>query len=190
LSGVLVVEARGTKIAINPVPTGYRISKRPEGGVLKCERCGREDAGAVPNQKGWELWWVFQRPNDLCPLLRPKSRGNVRRIASHSALISGGLAAIPLPRLRVPVVRGRCGRTSEGAFLHVTARRPVGRSLNCSTCDRRHSPSRRCLAEPVFSKAGRGLSAGAEGADARAGSARPGDEYLLHSRPFSLPIAW
>lgn len=83
-SGVLVVNRGDTTIIINPVPTEkYLIRKRPEGGILKCERCGREDVGAFPNEKGWELWWIFQRPNDLCPDCVPKAEaiiGGSRRI--------------------------------------------------------------------------------------------------------------
>jgi hypothetical protein len=71
-SGVLVVNAGVKKIVINPVPTRYRICKRPEGGVLKCDRCGREDAGTVRGENGWELWWIFQGPHDLCADCVPK----------------------------------------------------------------------------------------------------------------------
>jgi hypothetical protein len=63
-------------IVINQIPTGnLGIGKRPEGGVLKCDRCGREEAHADRDENGWELWWLLHRYADLCPRCVPVALG-------------------------------------------------------------------------------------------------------------------
>jgi hypothetical protein len=55
-------------IGINPIPSGkLKIRKRPEGGILTCDRCRRQEADVERNENGWELWYVLQRYTDLCP---------------------------------------------------------------------------------------------------------------------------
>ena len=52
----------GMTIEINPIPKGkLGVRKRPEGGVLQCQRCGRD----------WEADGVLQRYTDLCPQCVP-----------------------------------------------------------------------------------------------------------------------
>jgi hypothetical protein len=71
-----IVERDGMTIEINPIPTGkLGIGKRPEGGVLKCDRCGCEEAQANRDENGWELWWLLQRYADLCPACVPVALG-------------------------------------------------------------------------------------------------------------------
>ena len=62
----------GMTIEINPIPKGkLGVRKRPEGGVLQCQRCGREEADVERDENGWELWYVLQRYTDLCPQCVP-----------------------------------------------------------------------------------------------------------------------
>jgi hypothetical protein len=49
----------------------HEIGKRPEGGILTCDRCLREEANEERNENGWELWYVLQRYTDLCPACVP-----------------------------------------------------------------------------------------------------------------------
>ena len=63
-----IVKRDGLTIEINPIPRGkLLIGKRPEGGILTCDRCGRQEANVERNENGWELWHVLQRYTDLCP---------------------------------------------------------------------------------------------------------------------------
>ena len=77
-------------IEINPIPSGkLGIRKRPEGGILTCDRCRRVEANAERDENGWELWYVLQRYTDLCPSCVPIARsicGESRRIPNAQFL--------------------------------------------------------------------------------------------------------
>ena len=77
-------------IEINPIPSGkLGIRKRPEGGILTCDRCRRVEANAERDENGWELWYVLQRYTDLCPSCVPIARsicGESRRIPNPQFL--------------------------------------------------------------------------------------------------------
>jgi hypothetical protein len=79
-----IVTRDGLTIEINPIPSGkLHIGKRPESGVLTCDRCGRDEANGERNENGWELWDILQRYTDLCPACVPlatSSCGYSRRI--------------------------------------------------------------------------------------------------------------
>ncbi|HZZ23640.1 MAG TPA: hypothetical protein VFE60_14185 [Roseiarcus sp.] len=55
--GTTEITGDGLTIEINPIPRGkLLIGKRPEGGILTCDRCGRREANVERNENGWELW--------------------------------------------------------------------------------------------------------------------------------------
>jgi hypothetical protein len=89
------VKRGGITIVINPIPTGkLKLKKRPASGVLICERCGREDASAVRDEGGWELWSLMTRYTDLCPDCVPKVEAIVdesRRILDPQYMDEGDI---------------------------------------------------------------------------------------------------
>ena len=83
-----IVTRDGLTIGINPIPRGkLPLGKRPAGGILECERCGRQEANAERDENGWELWYVLQRYTDLCAACVPVVTsicGESRRIPTRS----------------------------------------------------------------------------------------------------------
>jgi hypothetical protein len=97
-----IVKRDGLTIEINPIPRGkLLIGKRPEGGILTCDRCGRQEANVERNENGWELWHVLQRYTDLCPACVPV-------VTNHSC---GRLGIFP--RALRPDLSGRSSREIE-----------------------------------------------------------------------------
>jgi len=81
---ISVVKRDGLTIEINPIPSGkLGIGKRPAGGIIECERCGRQEANAERDENGWELWYVSaekaaaSRARSFSPRTRaiPRTRG-------------------------------------------------------------------------------------------------------------------
>jgi hypothetical protein len=88
-----IVKRDELTIEINPIPSEkLEIRKRPERGILTCDRCRHVEANAERDQNGWELWYLLQRYTDLCPACVPVVTsicGESRRIPSPQFLAEG-----------------------------------------------------------------------------------------------------
>ena len=96
---VRIVKRDGLTVEIKPIPSGkLRIGKRPAGGILECECCGRREANTERDENAWELWYLQQRYSDLCPACVPvvtRMCGESRRIPNPQFLTADELFGGP-----------------------------------------------------------------------------------------------
>jgi hypothetical protein len=81
-----IVTRDGLTIEINPIPSGKLVmGKRPEGGILTCDRCGRQEANVERNENGWELWYRRKPPHPE-PAVSRRGRELLRGLVAEAPL--------------------------------------------------------------------------------------------------------